>query len=620
MAHPTSDPPRVGQFWARLPRVILFLIGLGLLCAAAIYHRSEWGLPLPGEATVLMQAESLAHDGDLEYTRGDYDRYILGRRHQPPDLLLRPLDTEGDGGEGDGTEVDGAGERLAFGQPLAYPLFVAPFLRAQGDHGFAMANALWVSLALWLGVWALGDRWGPLGPWWWIGALGASPLLVHAFLATDGVFLFGANLLAFAVLLGGRGDGESPLWRPAVCGGLLALTLLSHAPSGVLLVATAVALSAGAVSASSASGMKPTERRWRGPTALLVGLGLAVGVLVFTTARLGGGEPWGPTARFIVDTGYPGVDWPAADWAAMDEPNEVEGQASAGLIRWAAVDLLVGPTGGLILYFPALIPLVLAGLWRGQWMLIAAGMGWCLWMIFAEPYAQSGAGFAGNPRFLAIYGALCLAPVAAASMRTASIRKTARQGEATHRRSWMVALALGWATALGLTLWGLGPMLSSPWERPLESMDRPRAHPRGSEILGIETVPRRHGQRVVTDQGVDWWLLDDGLWFESKRAGLHVEGTGTLILASPRPLDSLALSVGSRVAAGPPTVDGDVDAVRVDGLRIELTLDRSPRVHAPWWTPDPRWLYRLTITAPPEAQGPLALRPEVVSREDHSQQ
>ena len=74
-----------------------------------------------------MQAESLANDLDLAYTRQDFHRAVLARHGEPPDLEL----ASGSGGR-----------RITYDRPFAYALWMAPFLRVWPEKGFAVANFL----------------------------------------------------------------------------------------------------------------------------------------------------------------------------------------------------------------------------------------------------------------------------------------------------------------------------------------------------------------------------------------------------------------------------------------------------------------------------------------------
>ena len=102
-----------------------------VLAGAWLSSRAGWSEREPylaaGEATVLMQAASLAHDFDLAYTREDFDRLTLEWRGEPPDLELAS---------------GSAGRRITYHRPFPYALYLAPFVRVSPQKGFAVANAL----------------------------------------------------------------------------------------------------------------------------------------------------------------------------------------------------------------------------------------------------------------------------------------------------------------------------------------------------------------------------------------------------------------------------------------------------------------------------------------------
>ena len=55
---------------------VLGLLLAATLVAAATLDRREWPTFVGDEATYLMEAQSLAWDFDLEYSREDHDRFV----------------------------------------------------------------------------------------------------------------------------------------------------------------------------------------------------------------------------------------------------------------------------------------------------------------------------------------------------------------------------------------------------------------------------------------------------------------------------------------------------------------------------------------------------------------
>jgi len=89
---------------------------LGLLLAATLagaltFDRRSWPGQVGDEATYLMQAQSLAWDFDLRYSRRDYDRFVAQWGTKPDGLILQ----SGDGGR-----------TLVYAKPASYALWISP--------------------------------------------------------------------------------------------------------------------------------------------------------------------------------------------------------------------------------------------------------------------------------------------------------------------------------------------------------------------------------------------------------------------------------------------------------------------------------------------------------------
>ena len=73
---------------------MLGLLLAATLAGAATFDRRSWPGLVGDEATYLMQAQSLAWDHDLRYSRRDYDRFVEQWGTRPEGLILQ----SGDGG------------------------------------------------------------------------------------------------------------------------------------------------------------------------------------------------------------------------------------------------------------------------------------------------------------------------------------------------------------------------------------------------------------------------------------------------------------------------------------------------------------------------------------------
>jgi len=125
-----------------LALVSLFFLGVSLFLNMPLLHNSSTedvrGY-LPGDqSTYYAMAQSIAYDGDLEYTRKDLLRYDQDFAGGPLGIFLKRV------GQGDA-------ERLYYAKNLAYPLFAAPFVRVFGPNGPLVLHAVLLFLVLLMG-------------------------------------------------------------------------------------------------------------------------------------------------------------------------------------------------------------------------------------------------------------------------------------------------------------------------------------------------------------------------------------------------------------------------------------------------------------------------------------
>ena len=120
---------------------------LGVLLAltlgrAATAPRDRWPGLVGDEPTYLMQAESLAWDGDLRFAAEDLERFRARRGHSPEVILQ-----SGDGGA-----------RIVYGKPFFYAVAIAPLVRVLGERGATLANAIALAIAALLAARALAQE------------------------------------------------------------------------------------------------------------------------------------------------------------------------------------------------------------------------------------------------------------------------------------------------------------------------------------------------------------------------------------------------------------------------------------------------------------------------------
>jgi hypothetical protein len=93
------------------------------------------GFLFADQAVYFAMTESIAFDGDLEYTKKDLARYYQSYAAGPVGIFLKKAE-------------DG---RIFYAKSFAYPLFAAPFVRLFGVNGFFVFHALGLLLVLLMG-------------------------------------------------------------------------------------------------------------------------------------------------------------------------------------------------------------------------------------------------------------------------------------------------------------------------------------------------------------------------------------------------------------------------------------------------------------------------------------
>ncbi len=552
--------------WALLTALLAVL----LFTAAA--HRS-YAPSVVGEATYLMQAESLVRDLDLTYTRADYDRQLLRWAGDPAELALAS-----------GSD----GRRIVFDRPFPYALWLAPFVALWPRAGAAVANGVLLALAALLVAGFLQRRLGAWAPWWLVVLVFGSALFAFVLPATGEVFLLAVTVAGFAVLVPSRpGDGTP---QPGVrlgaprggyfAGALLAIPLATDWLYGLLLAA--------AWWMPSVAGRAAVRR------ALVAGAVAMLAAIVVVHWLAGGG--WWTAANgflFTATTGFPLVDFPAAEWPSA--VRYLEGHVStfpwdAELRLWSIVDLVFGRAIGLMPYFAPLLLLVASGSLRGfRRPIVVAAFAWPAAVVVLRPFEVAGAEGFANPGFLPFYGALWLLP---------------------DPRRRPVRLAAGVAaTALVATLF-----LSSLWRHPWIAWDdRGPGHETSAarRLLPYETSQRWCPAGAVVDDELTVAAVGGDAWVEARHRRVVVEGGfAELVIGSGRPLRALRVDFEGPVP----------EHLRLRGARMEAA-EESPspgtssilvpagprRRHASDWSSRRSYRYVVALEWPPSA-GPAALR------------
>jgi hypothetical protein len=555
---------------------------LGLLLAATLvgaltFDRRSWPGLVGDEATYLMQAQSLAWDFDLRYSRRDFDRFVEQWSVRPEGLILQ----SGDGGR-----------TLTYSKPASYAAFVAPFLRLSPLRGAAVANAFLLALAAVLSARTLERRIGPAAPLWVAVWIFASVAFAYVFWVHADLFMMSLVAITLALIYGApRGDelDESyvrGLFRWLLAGALLWLVVMSRPFYIVLLIPAALAV--------------PPTKRKLGLAALLLVAGLLG--LVSGFANLAERDAWtvygGERQSFDSATGFPEVDFPASAWK---EQIAVRGSRTwkfadildARLTAWNGLYFLAGRHVGILPYFlPLLLGLAAFRRGEGRGMLILAVLAASACFLLSRPFNFYGGGGAiANRYFLPLYPALWFA-----AGRTA-------------RASWAVACALLAA-----------PFLWPLWKQPAAYLLDEDLGYRYVSAAARDWLPYETTQSHLKPGGgedflhQDFWIkpLTPSVRPEAGGAWIQLTGGGQILLGSEQPLREIRLLLRPPLPASLGVSDAETlkEIPRPGGrsLRI-LHLDGPRAVHRMWWGPELLYLYQLRVEIPEGSGVSFQLRP-----------
>ncbi|MGB8953358.1 MAG: hypothetical protein WCC06_11920 [Candidatus Aminicenantales bacterium] len=112
--------------------ISLFFLGFSLFLNLPVHVR---GFLFADQAVYYAMAQSIACDGDLEYTKKDLVRYYQDFPAGPNGIFLKK----------------GKSNRIFYAKSFAYSLFAAPFVRIFGTNGFFVFHALLLFLLLVMG-------------------------------------------------------------------------------------------------------------------------------------------------------------------------------------------------------------------------------------------------------------------------------------------------------------------------------------------------------------------------------------------------------------------------------------------------------------------------------------
>lgn len=121
--------------WAALLLVSFAFLGFALFANLPVLHQ---GFLFADQAVYFSMAQSLAFDGDIEYTKKDLVRYMEDFAAGPNGIFLKRVRKDGQ-------------EKLFFAKNFAYPLFAAPFVRIFDSNGPLVFHAVLLFLLLLMG-------------------------------------------------------------------------------------------------------------------------------------------------------------------------------------------------------------------------------------------------------------------------------------------------------------------------------------------------------------------------------------------------------------------------------------------------------------------------------------
>lgn len=553
-------------------RFVLVTLLAALLGAAVLAPRDA--APDVEAATLLLQAASLAQDGDLAYDGSDVARF-RARGWAARTRVALEFDVSG---------------RHRFARPLPYPLLAAPFeALAPGPtgRGARILNVLLLALGAGLAARQLQPRIGVAAAWLVSAALFGSVTFGYALAVRPESFLFAATVGAFALAWPrveeylGISDFETPDMNPKGLGtadadapsGVTAASLVRWLASGGLLAAVALYHPLYLLLVLPLLGGIP--RRFRRAAIPSIVAGLA---LVLAGSWLGG-SLWlefavspklAIAADSLADLSARGVA-PAAE--VDRQPVWPPPTTDYRLHLSNLVYLAVGRHIGVAVYFlPVLLLLWLGRGTAARGRLLAVTALVFLGLLYLFPFDLAGGEGPGNRWFVPLYAGLLLTPA--------------------HRpgRVSVVAFLLLGGLLMAPAWRGRLPAESAParavFERlPFETTQR--GVPVRAEIVRRGARVRAASAAITPGRGGAAMVLRPG-------------GRGQLVIAADRPVQVIALELGAAARGELEMTGGTVEheVFRPDGGVTYRIRPRRPRRQSTWWSDRPQHVYRLSFALP----------------------
>jgi len=388
--------------WAALLLVSLFFLGFALSANLPALHS---GFLFADQAVYYAMAQSIAFDGDLEYTQKDLIRYREDFDAGPNGIFLKRVKTPG-------------GEKLFYSKSLAYALFAAPFVRVFGYNGPLVFQAILLFLILLMGFSYFSPANSPgLSLLHVLTFLFASVAVVYTlWIAPDFFNLFGVFTVLFLWLYKHRRDEADGIDPKADLGRLKRFLVSGGSDFAAAFVAGIVAFS----KPPNIAVMGPfvlwhlLKKKYLKAVGLVVVFALSFGILFGANALLTGEWNYqgGDRKSFYSNFPYehPGVTFDSAPGKLMstDSYGPTEAMLPAKFVLPNIFYYFFGRFTGIAwYYFPALLALLAFALGRKrleQWLLLAALAGEILLYVILMPDNYGGGGGSlANRYFTGIY-------------------------------------------------------------------------------------------------------------------------------------------------------------------------------------------------------------------------
>jgi len=357
---------------------VLFLLFIIFFSFATDLPKAKKGGFFSDESSYFSILQSLAFDGDLEYTRADIVRIREKFWVGPMGIFLRK-------------STDG---RLYYAKSFVYPLAAAPFFRLFGTHGILLANGLMIFFVLLMGFMLLRQHHDPGKSFFFtVAYLFSSITFIYIWWITADLFNFFVNFTALFFFFY---QFKKPAWN-SLAGVFFALAVFSK-PNNLLHIGILFLL-------------LMYQKNWRKFIVLaLVCLLMLSGLLYFGYAQTGainfmGGERRSFYGNFPLER----PDFEFSSGIPMSSDTYWNRFYLSPAIALSNLFYYIfGRFTGMIIYFPSAVFLFLLFFFQKKkpedWFLLAAiGAAVCFYILVTPDNYFGGGGSLGNRYFFNVF-------------------------------------------------------------------------------------------------------------------------------------------------------------------------------------------------------------------------